>query len=62
MHFVCPLGVGKSRGGNWEIQSFLLLLLKKEWRDEQESKEGLSESLSSFSAVLTPKAADGETD
>lgn len=41
---------------------FQMVFLKKEWRDERENKEGLSESLSSFSAVLMPKAADGETD
>lgn len=41
---------------------FQVVFLKKDWRDEQENEEGLSESPSSFSVVLMPKAADGETD
>lgn len=41
---------------------FHMVFLKKEWRDEQENKGGLSESLPSFSAVLTSKAAVDETD
>lgn len=40
---------------------FQMVFLKKEWGDEQENKEGLSESLSSFSVVFMLKATDGET-